>query len=241
MPSPVPAEEATAVSDQAPVAASLALGLGDAAGVSPLIGAVSGLTPAAFPAVSGRSCRAELSLAFADASPSPTIHDPIKLAPHIAGVAFRHQLDKTPRYLWVDCQFALRLQRAAEMLHARDVTEVVHVGTYEPKSKNGTLSAHALGMAIDVVSFVRNGETISVEKDFVRRGDKTPTCLAPRIGPRDEFLKSVVCALDGTFNALLTPNWDDKHRTHFHLALHKPSRATWANGVDPRLEGEASD
>lgn len=194
-----------------------------------------------------RNCRealAQLEVKFADASPSPTIVDPVKLAPQINGVEFRHQADARARWLWVDCQFALRLHRAAGMLRARGVRSVVHVGTYEPKCTNGaappacTPSAHALGMAIDVVSLVREDDTVSIEKDFVRRTDKTETCRTPRIGERDAFLKSLVCDLDGTFSVLLTPNWDERHHTHFHLALQPPAKAFWANGVDPLMASD---
>ncbi len=219
---PVPREEpppeSTAVTDEAPPA----------------------IDPLAPPAP--RTCREALTqrgVVFADAAPSPSIVDPIKLSPLLDGVEFRHQANARAHPLWVDCRFAERLHRAAGLLRARGVRSVIHVGTYEPKCVGGTgdagckPSAHALGMAIDVVALVREHDTLSVERDFVRRTDKSETCAAPRAGERDAFLKAVVCALDGTFSVLLTPNWDDKHRTHFHLALHPPGRAPWANGVDP--------
>jgi hypothetical protein len=220
---PVPQEDAplgvesTAVSDEAPATA-----------------------PAPLPAP--KTCREALARAgvvFADASPSPNIADPVKVAPSIAGVVFRHQADARPRQLWVDCRFAERLERAAVIMRARGVREVIHVGTYEPKCINGATgggckpSAHALGMAIDVVSLVREHDAVSIERDFVRRTGEIETCSAPRVGERDTFLKSLVCELDGTFSVLLTPNWDEKHRTHFHLALQPPAKAYWANGVDP--------
>ncbi len=179
---------------------------------------------------------------FGDAAPSKTVHDPVKIAPRLAGVVFRHQNDKTPHWLWVDCRFALRLHAAAELLAARGVREVVHVGTYEPKCTNGGTadsnpackpSAHAMGMAIDVVTLVRERDELSFEKDFVKRKDQTPTCAMPRDNEKDAFLKDLVCALDGTFTVLLTPNWDERHRTHAHLALHPTAKAFWANGVDP--------
>lgn len=202
---------------------------------------------AATPESPPRTCRESLTragLRFADASPSPTIADPVKIAPLIDGVTFRHESDARARWLWVDCRFAERLHRAASIMRARGVREVIHVGTYEPKCMNGATdatckpSAHALGMAIDVVALVREHDTVSVEKHFVRRTDQTDTCATSRLGERDAFLKSLVCALDGTFSVLLTPNWDEKHRTHFHLALQAPTKAYWANGVDPLQAAE---
>jgi hypothetical protein len=166
------------------------------------------------------------------------IKENIRIPPVISGLTFRHQLNKTPRPLWVDCTFASHLEQAAEIMKSRGVTEVIHLGTYAPKTTtSGSVSAHALGMAIDIAAFVVNGETITIEKDFVlRTSPKIETCRAPRVGPRDHFLKSLVCALDGPFNAILTPNWDETHRTHFHLAWHTPSTAPWANSVDPIIE-----
>lgn len=202
-------------------------------------------SPAGAPAP--KTCRQALALAkvtFADAAPGKTIVDPVKLAPSIGGVVFRYVDDPKPRWLWVDCKFALRLNAAAALLAERGVREVVHVGTYEPKCVGGgalpdcTPSAHARGMAIDVVALVREHDVVSFEKDFVKRTDATPTCQAPRVGEKDTFLKELVCALDGTFSVVLTPNWDQRHRTHAHLALLPTAKAWWANGVDPLKASE---
>ena len=88
-------------------------------------------------------------------------------------------------------------------------------------------------MAIDVSAFVREHDTVEVARDFAKRDGPFATCESPRAGERDAFLKELVCALDGTFSVLLTPNWDWHHRGHFHLALHPPGKTPWSNGVDP--------
>lgn len=192
-----------------------------------------------------RTCREELALKnviFEDAAPRGTIEDAIKLAPLLSGITFRHHVNPEPTKLWVDCRFAHRLLAATDLLRSRGVREVIHVGTYEPKCVGGgtpetrpgcTLSPHALGMAIDVVAFVRDHDVVEVARDFAKRDGPTPTCLAPRGGERDGFLKELVCALDGTFSVLLTPNWDWQHRGHFHLAFDPASKTPWSNGVDP--------
>jgi hypothetical protein len=191
-----------------------------------------------------RTCREALlrdGIQFQDAAPAGAIVDAIKLEPVIRGITFRHY-DSTARRLWVDCRFAQRLVAATDLLRAREVREVIHVGTYEPKCVGGgtpesrpgcVLSAHALGMAIDVVAFVRTNDVVEVARDFAKRDGPFSTCASPRAGERDGFLKELVCALDGTFSVLLTPNWDWNHRGHFHLALHPPSKTPWSNGVDP--------
>lgn len=201
------------------------------------------LGPAPLPAP--RTCREALSRAgveFEDAPPSKHVVDFIKLGPVIAGITFRHFSNPEPRKLWVDCRLAERLLAATELLRARGVREVIHVGTYEPKCVGGgtpetrpgcTLSAHALGTAIDIAAFVREHDVVEVARDFVKRDGPTSTCLSPRGGERDGFLKELVCALDGTFSVLLTPNYNWDHRGHFHLAVHPPTNTPWSNGVDP--------
>lgn len=193
----------------------------------------------------GSSCRSALAgagLDFRDASPFASIVDPVAIASPLHGVAFRHAERAKPGRLFVDCRFGLRLSRAAKALADRGVREVIHLGTYErrcvgggtPETRPGcTLSPHALGMAIDVVAFRLDDRTIGFAEHFVRRKDDTPTCETERAGPGDAFLKDTVCALDGTFSVLLTPNWDARHWSHAHFDLRPPSKAPWANGVDP--------
>ncbi len=209
--------------------------------------------PAAQPASDpppGSACRRALEgagVAFRDASPFPSIVDPVAIASPIRGVAFRHAERTTPGRLFVDCRFGLRLARAAELLASRGVREVIHLGTYErrcvgggtPETRPGcTLSPHALGMALDVVALRLGDRTWSFAEHFVRRKDETPTCQTSRAGEGDAFLKDTVCALDGTFSVLLTPNWDARHRSHAHFDLRPPSKAPWATGVDPLLAPE---
>jgi hypothetical protein len=86
-----------------------------------------------------RTCREALvrdGIQFVDAAPAGAIVDAIKLDPVIHGITFRHH-DSTARRLWVDCRFAQRLVVATDLLRAREVREVIHVGTYEPKCVGG--------------------------------------------------------------------------------------------------------
>jgi hypothetical protein len=192
-----------------------------------------------------RTCREELAragISFTDGAPAGAVDDPVRVGPVIGGITFRHFVDTTPRPILVECRFALRLAEATEILASRGVREVVHVGTYERKCVGGGTpettpdckpSAHATGMAIDVAQFVREHDVVEVQRDFVKRDGPYSTCASPRGGERDAFLKELVCALDGTFSVLLTPNYNWAHRGHFHLALHPPSLTPHSNGVDP--------
>ena len=128
----------------------------------------------------------------------------------IGGIAYVPVYDKQPPVM--DCQLALALATIAPRLYELGVREV-HVGsTYRwskvrvgGKTKN-MLSRHALGLAMDVVSFVDDqGREANVSHDY-KDGD--------------ELLLAVERAIDesGTFRLVLTPKNDPvSHKDHFHI------------------------
>ncbi|MDB5220806.1 MAG: hypothetical protein JWO86_8733, partial [Myxococcaceae bacterium] len=82
---------------------------------------------------------------------------------------------------------------------------------------------HSGALAIDAAIFkMRDGQTISVEKDFHGRigskpcGGSTTGLPAPAV-----TLRKIVCeAADAQlFNVLLTPDFNWPHRNHFHLEV----------------------
>ncbi len=111
-----------------------------------------------------------------------------------------------------DCQLVLALANFAPRLHELGVREVKYGSAFRwskvrvsGRTKN-MLSRHALGIALDIVSFVdANGREAVVEKHY-RKGD--------------ELLLGVEKAVNdsGAFRLLLTPKNDPKsHKDHFHL------------------------
>ena len=131
----------------------------------------------------------------------------------IGGITYVAEYDRNQRTLPVmDCQLVVALATLAPRLYDAGVREV-HVGsTYRwtkvrvgGKTKN-ILSRHALGLAMDVVSFVdENGREAVVAKDY--KGG-------------DELLLSVERTVNdsGIFRTVLTPKNDPKsHHDHFHL------------------------
>lgn len=130
-------------------------------------------------------------------------------ANEIGGITF------TPVYsrdqIW-DCQLVLTFASVAPRLYEIGVREVkfgsafrwskVRVGG---RTKN-VLSRHALGIALDVVSFVdAEGREAVVDKDYKRD---------------DELLLSIERAVNdsGQFRVLLTPRNDPRsHSDHFHF------------------------
>jgi hypothetical protein len=112
----------------------------------------------------------------------------------------------------MDCQLVVALATLAPRLYDAGVREV-HVGSTYRWSKvrvggktKDLLSRHALGLAMDVVSFVdENGREAVVAKDY-KDGD--------------ELLLSIERTVNdsGIFRTVLTPKNDPKsHHDHFHL------------------------
>ena len=83
------------------------------------------------------------------------------------------------------------------------------------------------------------GRTIT-ETDFVitRRADDCPMMSSSE---PDRVLKEIACALwsEGIFQIVLTPNYNDAHRNHYHVDLTEGSMylGVGVEGVDPVIDG----
>jgi hypothetical protein len=147
-----------------------------------------------------------------------TVEDALLLAPVIHGVAFRPtDLEQEPTELYVSCGLAQALEQTAALLAQRDVTDVVHFGTYGCKTIAGgaQLSEHAVGRAADLAVFRNSsGDVFSVLDDW--RMD-----LAEQDEPGHRFLQTFVQSLydADVFHIILTPNYNADHYNHFHLDL----------------------
>lgn len=119
----------------------------------------------------------------------------------------------------MSCGLADRLDRfvveAAEPLARRylstDIVRLDHLGAYSCRRIEGMAgrwSEHAAGRAIDVSGFLmKNGERVTVEKDWA----------AP--GPKRDFLRAVAKRACDYFSVVLTPDSDKFHYNHLHLDL----------------------
>jgi hypothetical protein len=138
--------------------------------------------------------------------PDPISVDDTKLG----GVAYNGAWGKMR--LEMDCQLALALENIGTDLYALGVREVKFGSIYRwskvrvgGKTKN-VLSRHALGLAMDVVSFVdENGREAVVGKDYKKD---------------DALLLGIEKAINesGKFRLVLTPKNDPiSHSDHFHI------------------------
>ncbi len=163
---------------------------------------------------SGRQCKDELTdmgVVWKRARRTRKVATPIYVpSMELGGVALVSIFRKGPFVM--DCQLALSLARAGEVLRQVGVRELRFSTIHEYRrirlrgARRRPLSRHALGMAIDVFEIVTDtGKKVVVEKDY---RVKEPTLLAMERG--------LAASLD--FRTPLTPGNDRRsHRDHFHL------------------------
>jgi hypothetical protein len=173
-----------------------------------------------------------LGVAFRSGPDTPGIRTPVTVSLPLHGMAFRYVERQAPRTEWLmDCELALRLYRAAELMATYGVVEVADIGLYNyrcidqsvdpPDCPGSRLSQHAQAMAIDIAGLtVADGTYASVLYDWVLDPEGA-TCAAPTESSSDALLHAIVCDLyaHDVFSYYLTPNYNDIHRNHWHLDL----------------------
>lgn len=143
------------------------------------------------------------------------VEAPLRLESPVHSIPFRQKYAEAPTPLKVNCRMAQALRDFATLLVARDVVEVVHIGTYNCRTIAGTnrLSQHAFGNAIDLSEFVRtDGMIFDVEDHWEHDTDFPET-------EQGQFLLDLAYAMAGVFNVVLTPNFNEAHANHFHVDL----------------------
>jgi hypothetical protein len=161
-----------------------------------------------------KGCEAELDamgVEWQHADGLGKIADPIVVpAMKLGGVAFTSKWEKAP-YVF-DCQLARMLVRLGPKLRALGVKEVTFGSVYRNTLvrfggvTGKALSRHALGLAMDIVSFTgADGRVVAVESEYPKK---------------DWLLLSIENLVDHDkdWRILLTPKNDPiSHKDHFHL------------------------
>jgi len=199
------------------------------------------------------SCHAMLDALGLDWSASGAtrgIDDPVRVQPLINGVSFRYVSNDEPTAMLMDCELAVRLHQLTQILLPYGIDELIHIGIYnyrcigggDPDSGTCTPSQHAYARAIDIHAFGLAGsdETYSTETDWVITTRADP-CPIPSSSEPDRILKEIACAMwsERIFHYVLTPNYNDAHRNHFHVDLTEGGMyiGSIAGGVDPIVDG----
>jgi hypothetical protein len=145
-------------------------------------------------------------------TPVPT---PVEIRGAVGDVALRTV--RPGERIVLSCELAARLPDLARVLRAHGVRALDVLSAYRPGPRQ---SFHTFGLALDVASFETDeGRVLSVLDHFV----ETPsheTCAAPSpAGYEARTLLAIACDLAGshTFSTVLTPNYNEGHRNHFHL------------------------
>jgi hypothetical protein len=168
-------------------------------------------------------CLAALTTAGIQTTPlheldSPAMH-PLRVDSPIGGVEFFMEATHAERgdVVALSCEMIDRLQRMAVVLRAHQVrrVEVLSASRATPRT-----SFHTMGLALDMSRFERDdGTSLSVLNEFIETPNRL-TCAGR--GPRDPAaheLRAIACELADTnaFSSVLTPNYNDGHRNHFHV------------------------
>jgi hypothetical protein len=104
------------------------------------------------------------------------------------------------------------LQPSARRHFGQSVTRVIHAGTYACRNINhrvdGRRSEHATANALDVTGFViSDGTRVMVLQDW-REGT-----------PKSAFLRDLRAGACRFFDVVLSPDFNEAHRDHFHLDM----------------------
>lgn len=146
-------------------------------------------------------------------TPVPTA---VEITGPVRGVAFRSTRPDSP--VIVSCEMAARLPTLAQIARRQDVRAITILSSHRERPHQ---SFHRLGMALDIYSFETRRGRLSVIQDFV----ETPahrTCEAPEPeDPKARALQRIACDLveSRSFNSVLTPNYNEGHRNHFHIDI----------------------
>lgn len=185
--------------------------------------------------LSRERCEAELKkrgIAFRRES-ARGVAAPVRLLGPLRGVSFYGEGTKETRaqspHEIADCRLVLALDDCAVILSRYGIVEVRHYSMYRlpppswPRSRPAT--RHLGAVAIDAGQFIKkDGSVLDVDRHF-HGAIGAKTCgpgAAPRPAtPEARELRALLCEIVAAhlFNVVLTPNYNQPHKNHFHLEV----------------------
>ncbi|HEX7666422.1 MAG TPA: extensin family protein [Polyangiaceae bacterium] len=181
------------------------------------------------------SCEAELqsrSISYVPVASAIGVMAPVRLNGPLHGITFHSGLPAKQRatspYEIMDCRLVLALDDFSQILARYDVADVTHFSAYRPPPKNWPANKpgerHGAAMALDAAIFTKHdGTKLNIEKDFHGAiGSKTCGGAGPWPATAEaKDLRNIACdtADAHLFNVELTPDFNAKHKNHFHLEV----------------------
>jgi hypothetical protein len=166
------------------------------------------------------TCRSSLSDLGVPTRPAslrdPFMPTPVTITGPVGGVVFR-MIRPEDEPLTISCEMAARLPALAAIARRHEIRAVDVLSAHRSHPRQ---SFHRAGLALDIYAFETDtGELLSVYDDFVETPDHR-TCEAPLPNAREaRTLLQIACELADSwqFSSVLTPNYNDGHRNHFHV------------------------
>lgn len=166
--------------------------------------------------------------------PKRGVKIPVRLTGRVGGVLYRTDFPDGERGTvpWevFDCRLVLSLDDFSEILRAHSISEVRMFSAWRPPAKSWPMTEwgrrHQGALAIDVRELRKdNGEVLNVLEHFhgqLGAEQCVPGARPPSPdSPEARELHELVCAAASAhvFNSILTPNYNQAHKNHFHLEL----------------------
>jgi hypothetical protein len=188
-------------------------------------------------ALSPSGCLEELTrrgVHFRKAEPAPGVLTPVRLLGPVGGVLYRTDYSDAQRstvpFEVFDCRLVVALSDVSPILREHEIDEVRLFSAWRPPPKGlaagKILDAHPGGLAADLRLFKKSsGADLDVEADFHGRIGAEP-CGHAAIPPTPATdgareLRSILCSIADArlVHVLLSPNFDARHRNHFHVEV----------------------
>ena len=134
----------------------------------------------------------------------------------VDGISFSTVRPEDP--IIVSCEMATRLSRITRIARQQRVDHITILSSHRTAPRQ---SFHRLGMALDLFSFHTPRGNLSVNDHFLETPAHT-TCSAPEPEEwRAAALHRIACGLAASreFSSVLTPNYNEGHRNHFHVDI----------------------
>jgi hypothetical protein len=127
-----------------------------------------------------------------------------------------------PEPLVLDCSLVYSLARAADVFRAHGVQRITYSSAYQRRNVRGTSrpSRHSFGLAIDLHTFVLDGDRVAtVKSDYEQGLGDDLDCIGDPLTDLGAVLRALDCQLaaSGLFRIVLTPDYDADHYNHFHV------------------------